>query len=404
MVAANAYGWARILVVDDEPSNARLLTRILERAGYRDVRTTSDARTVVPLFRERRPDVVLMDLHMPHVDGFGLLDALRCEVDHGEIVPVLVITADPSRAARERAHRLGARDYVMKPFDACDIVLRTERLLELRTMYRLLRSRNADLLAELRSSEEGLERAELEMLQRLTETAQYHDGGCDGHTMRVAAMSARLAAELGLEAGDVERVRRAAPLHDLGKVGLRDAILMKAGPLDRREFAAAERHTLIGATILSGSRFPLLRLAEEIALTHHERWDGTGYPRGLKGEDIPLAGRIVAVADVFDALTHARPYKQAWTPETALDEIRSLSGRHFDPAVVGALLRVLGSADAPPRPARRWSLEVPARPAADPAHGAASAAWGGLLHGTGVMAEGPPSTTGRRAPWDPVHA
>ncbi|HUF64572.1 MAG TPA: HD domain-containing phosphohydrolase [Gemmatimonadaceae bacterium] len=339
---------ARVLVADDEPSNARLLSRILERAGFRHVRATSDARTVLPLYRDMQPDVVLLDLHMPHVDGFGLLVAFRHEVPEGELLPVLVITGDPSADARAQAHRLGARDYIVKPFDAADIVMRVERLLELRAVYRQLRTRNEALEREVRDYEDDLEQAQLEMMRRLADTAEHHDGGAEGHTLRVGDLAAGIGAELGLHAADCERLRQAAPLHDVGKVGLRDAILMKPGRLDPAEFEIAERHTLIGATILAGSRFPLMRLAEEIALTHHERWDGKGYPRGLAGEAIPLSGRIVAAADVFDALTHIRPYKPAWSVSAALEELRLQRGRQFDPDVVDALLRMYGVEDAPP--------------------------------------------------------
>lgn len=352
------YRNARVLLADDEPSNARLLTRILERAGFRRIRATSDPRTVLQLKHDLRPDVVLLDLHMPHIDGFDLLSALRADTRYGEAVPVIVITGDPSPDARARAHELGARDYITKPFDPSDIVMRVERALEQRATHRRLRRRNEALEREIRDYEEDLEQAQLEMLRRLAETAEHHDGGAEGHTLRVGALSAAIGEELGLEASDCERLRRAAPLHDVGKVALRDAILLKPGRLDPDELEAAERHTLIGATILAGSRFPLMQLAEEIALTHHERWDGTGYPRGLSGDGIPLSGRIVSAADVFDALTHVRPYKPAWSTAEALLEMRAQRGRQFDPEVVDALLRVFGASDAPPKVSIRRRLEA----------------------------------------------
>jgi putative two-component system response regulator len=341
---------ARIMVADDEPSNARLVMRVLERAGFQGVRATSDSRAVLSLYRELQPDVVVLDLHMPHVDGFDLLNAMREQLEPGEVLHALVLTGDPSLDARARAHELGARDYVMKPFEGADLVMRVERMVELRQMHRQLRAQHAAMLREVRTCTLELEQAELEILERLTETAQFHDGASEGHTRRVGELAANLARELNVREEDAARLRRAAPLHDVGKIGLRDAILLKPGPLDRAEFSLAERHTLIGATILSGSRFAMLRLAEEIALTHHERWDGTGYPRGLRAEQIPLCGRIVAVADVFDALTHARPYKAAWPLVRTLDEMRRQRGHQFDPDVVGALLRLYDAADAPRRP------------------------------------------------------
>lgn len=350
---------ARILVADDEPSNARLVVRVLERAGFRGVRATSDPRVVLSLYNEIQPDVVVLDLHMPHMDGFDLLSAIRQQLEPGDVLPVLVLTGDPSLDARARAHELGARDYVMKPFEGADLVMRVERMAELRLVHRRLRTQHEIMLREVRTYMHELEQAELEILERLTDTTQFHDGASEGHTQRVGELAANLARELNVREDDAARLRRAAPLHDVGKIGLRDAILLKPGPLDRAEFSLAERHTLIGATILAGSRFAMLRLAEEIALTHHERWDGTGYPRGLRGEEIPLSGRIVAVADVFDALTHARPYKAAWPLERALDEMRRQRGHQFDPDVVGALLRLYDAHDAPPRP------EGPTRPLCD---------------------------------------
>jgi putative nucleotidyltransferase with HDIG domain len=175
----------------------------------------------------------------------------------------------------------------------------------------------------------------------LARAADFRDEVSYGHTTRVGELAARIAARLGYTAVEVDQIRIAARLHDIGKIGLSDSILLKPGPLAPAEFLAQEKHTLIGANILSGSRFPILRLAEEIALTHHESWDGSGYPRGLRGENIPIGGRIVAVADVFDALTHARPYKTAWRLDDAVDEIKHQSGTKFDPSVVKAFLHVV---------------------------------------------------------------
>jgi putative two-component system response regulator len=194
-----------------------------------------------------------------------------------------------------------------------------------------------------REAEKAVAAAQVEILERLALAAEYRDDDTGEHTRRVGKTAAAIAATIGLAADEVELLRRAAPLHDVGKIAIPDAILRKPGRLTGEEFEEIKQHTVKGAAMLAGRGFPLLDLAERIALTHHERWDGHGYPHGLAGEAIPLAGRIVAVADVFDALTHERVYKEAWPVEQALEEIRTQAGRQFDPDVVEAFLSTYGT-------------------------------------------------------------
>jgi putative two-component system response regulator len=196
------------------------------------------------------------------------------------------------------------------------------------------------LSARFEERSRELEDARIEILDRLARACEMREQGTLGHGQRVAALAAEIAVALGWSAESVDHLRKAAALHDIGKIGVDDSILLKPGPLAESEFEAQTRHTILGAAILSGSRFPVLRMAEEVALTHHERWDGCGYPAAIAGDDIPLSGRIVAVADVFDALTHQRPYKKAWTPEEAVAQIRADAGSRYDPVVVAAFLRV----------------------------------------------------------------
>ena len=321
---------ANILIVDDEKANIRLLEMILNHAGYVSVHSTTDSRQALDLFREVKPDLVLLDLTMPHLDGFAVMQQLQPEMA-GNFVPILVLTADATFATKHKALKEGARDFLTKPLDDTEVLLRINNLLETRFHSVLLESRVSERTREL-------ENAQLETLQRLALAAEYRDDDTGLHTKRVGSTAGILAGLLDLEPVTVELIHRAAPLHDVGKIGIADAILLKAGKLTDVEFATMKQHTTIGANMLSGSTSPWLNMAEIIALTHHERWDGRGYPQGLCGNDIPIVGRIVAVADVFDALTHQRPYKEPWSIEAAAAEIKSQCGKHFDERVVEAFM------------------------------------------------------------------
>jgi putative two-component system response regulator len=334
---------ARILIIDDVESNVRLLARLLARAGYRHVATTTDARNAIEAYRVEQPHLVLMDLRMPHVDGFALLQQMHDLAPSDEVVPVLVITADAAPESRLRANLLGAADYLIKPYLLEEVVLRVDALLELRAHAQ----QGFRAIAELQQAVQGgftswANDTQEVALRRLTEASAHWDSMTEGHPDRVGELTADLAAELGLPIEMIDALRQVAPLHDIGKSAIPVEILEKPGALTAEEMAVAQRHAAIGALILSGSPFPLFRLAAEVAVSHHERWDGTGYPRRLSGTNIPLVGRIVAVADVFDALTHRRAYKSAWTAEQALEEIIAQRKKHFDPRVVDALIGVLG--------------------------------------------------------------
>jgi len=329
---------ARILVVDDQDPNLRLLEAILRRAGYTNLLCLADSREVTTQFVEFQPDLILLDLHMPHQDGFAVLGGLGSLIPPGSYLPVLVLTADITAEAKQRALSGGAKDFLTKPFDPVEVVLRSQNLLETRYLHRELQDQNRVLEERVRERTQQLEEAHHEILERLAVAAEFRDDETGQHIKRVGHMSAVLARNLGLPQDQVELIERAAPLHDVGKIGIPDHILRKPGPLTPEEFEVIKAHAAIGARILSGGRFPLLRMAEEIALTHHERWDGTGYPQGLTGEAIPLSGRIVALADAFDAIISLRPYKGAQRIEEAITTIAAGAGTQFDPRVVDAFL------------------------------------------------------------------
>ncbi len=330
---------ARILIIDDEPGNVELLRRVLGRAGFQKLDSTNDPREAATLYVQTRPDLILLDLHMPHMDGLAVMDQLN-QIVEASYLPILMLTGDVTPEARRDALSRGAKDFVNKPFNPDEVLLRIGILLETRFLYLQIQSHNQMLEAKVRERTRELESAQIEIIERLARAAEFRDDNTGQHTERVGSMAAQLARELGLPDAQVSLIRRAAPLHDVGKIGIPDSILLKLGKLTPAEFELVKTHTSIGAKILSGSRFALLRLAEEIAFSHHERWDGTGYA-GLSGDRIPLVGRIVTVADVFDALTQKRPYKPAWPLEEAVAEIDRQRGRQFDPDVVEAFLRII---------------------------------------------------------------
>lgn len=328
---------SKILIVDDEPPNVALLEDILRRRGYDDILTATDARRVLPLLSAFEPDLILLDLHMPFLDGHEVLRQIRSRTPEEEYLPVLVLTGDNTGPAKQAALSHGAQDFLSKPCDPLEVCLRTENLLRTRWLHRRLRQHSQALEETVRQRTQDLEESRQQILERLALAAEFRDDATGAHTRRVGETSAALARGLGLPDDRVALIRRAAPLHDLGKIGIPDGILLKPGKLTPDEYRIMQTHTVIGAKIQSGSRVPLLQMAEEIALTHHERWDGSGYA-GLAGELIPLSGRIVAVADVFDALLHRRPYKPAYALDRALTAIREGAGSHFDPRVVEAFV------------------------------------------------------------------
>ncbi len=334
-VADKPLEQARILVVDDALENVTLLARILKQAGYTNVTTTTASSEVLALVARTTPDLVVMDLHMPDPDGFELLHLLGAGRDESWF-QVLVLTADDSPAIKERALASGAADFLTKPFNRVEALLRIRNLLKVEMLELELRSQAHELEKRVYERTAELSNARMEILERLAIAAEFRDDATGEHAQRVGRTAALVGGGLGFSSEQIDLIRHAAPLHDIGKIGVPDGILLKPGSLDSEELAQMRQHTTMGASILSGSGSPVLRLGEEIALSHHECWDGSGYPLGLEGEAIPRSGQVVAIADVFDALTHDRPYKSAWPVAEALSEIEHQRGRQFDPRVIDA--------------------------------------------------------------------
>jgi putative two-component system response regulator len=354
---------ARILIVDDEPANVQLLERILRRGGFTNLLGISDARRVLAVHSEFGPDLVMLDLHMPYLDGFMVMDQIVRRGDPAAFDPILVLTADVRREVKERALSAGAKDFLTKPVDATEVLLRVRNLLETRALQQSVRDQNRVLEERVQERTRELSEAYLDTVQRLARAGEYRDDVTGSHAQRVGETAGLLALALGMPEDEVKLIRNAAPLHDIGKIGIPDSILQNEGPLTPEEFEEMKNHTTIGVGILSGSRSGVLQLAEEIALYHHERWDGGGY-MGLKGTAIPLSARIVSVSDALDALTHGRPYRTADTVDDALTEIERESGKQFDPRVVQALLRLYGDRSGRPEgaPASSGGSRGPGEP------------------------------------------
>lgn len=333
---------AKILVIDDTEANLHLAKQVLNMAGYTDVRTMQDPRLAVDAITINGPDLVLLDLHMPYLDGYEVLEKVQRKSDPDAFLPILVCSSDTSSEARERALKLGANDFILKPYDKTEMLLRVRNFIRMRFMHQALYDENALLEARVQRRTQELMQARAEALDCLARALEYRDDATGGHTKRVGDMSARIAEAMHLDEYDVEMIRIAAPLHDLGKIGISDQLLLKEGVYTDEERAVMQKHTLLGETIIGNCMSPVLQEVKEIALHHHEKWDGTGYPHGLRGTQIPIACRIVALADIYDALTHTRPYKTAWSKEDAIKEIRRLRGTHFDPEVVDAFLGIYG--------------------------------------------------------------
>ena len=323
----------RILMADDDEGVLHVLTRLMEREGLGEVHAISDSRRVLPAYFELRPDIVLLDVEMPRLDGLSVLKQIRSRQAPTEFLPIIVISGKVDPTLRVEALRSGATDFIAKPFDLQEVTLRVREALRTRDLTISLEDRIADRTEKLKA-------AESEAVRRLAMIAELRDYADGEHPKRVGDTSASIAAEMGFSETWVELVRAAAPLHDIGKIAIPEEILLKPGTLTLEEFDIIQSHTTLGARLLGGSDTEVFQLAEEIALYHHENYDGTGYTPGLAGEAIPVVARIVSVADVFDALTHDRPYKRAWTWDEAVQWITEQSGRKFDAMVVDAFREV----------------------------------------------------------------
>jgi putative two-component system response regulator len=332
----------KILVVDDEDRNLRLMKLLLTSFGY-DVLTASNGEEALEMVHDIPPDVILLDVMMPKMDGFEVAKQLKRE-EETKIIPIVMVTALNGVEDRVKALEAGADDFLNKPVDKTELRARVKSLVKVKAYNDHMQNYQKELEAEvakrtiqLRQALKKLKEASLESIFHLCRAAEYKDENTGDHIKRMSHYASAVARKMGLNKQTVEDLLYTAPMHDAGKIGIPDHILLKPSKLNNKEWETMKQHTLVGAQILAGSGAKFIKLAEIIALTHHERWDGSGYPKGLKGSKIPLIGRIAAIADVFDALTSKRPYRmKPFSLEEAFSYIKEGRGRHFDPKVVDA--------------------------------------------------------------------
>ncbi len=328
----------QIVIIDDVEANLLLLRHFITQLGEaHEVRAYTDPEQALAHCQALAPDLVIVDYMMPQLDGVEFIRRFRAIPGRADI-PLLMVTANDEMDVRYRALEGGANDFLTKPLDRIEFKARMRNMLALRANQKRLEDRASWLAEEVLKATDEIVRRERETILRLSRAAEFRDPETGDHIQRMAHYSWMIAVRLGLPLEQQQLILEAAPMHDVGKVGIPDHILLKPGKLDEAEFAIMKQHPVIGHSILSGSSSPLLQMASDIALSHHEKYDGSGYPLGLKADAIPVVGRIVAVADVFDALTSARPYKPAWDMERAVQLLRDQRGLHFDPACVDAFL------------------------------------------------------------------
>ncbi len=337
MLPASEILQGRILIVDDQSANVLLLEKMLSGAGYVSVTSTTHPDEVCGLHQQNHYDLILLDLQMPIMSGFQVMEGLR-KIEPDGYLPVLVITAQPGH--KLRALESGAKDFVTKPFDRSEVLLRVRNMLEVRLLNRELRKYSEELEQRVQARTADLQANYLETVLALIRAAEHKDEDTGLHVRRIGHYSRELAGMLGLDAQCRDQIFCASPMHDVGKIGIPDNILQKPGALTPEDWSIMKAHTVMGAKILGAGKSPYLRMGAEIALHHHERWDGGGYPHGIGGEIIPVVARIVNICDIYDALRSKRPYKSALDHLAVVDILTHGNGRtepkHFDPAVFSA--------------------------------------------------------------------
>src|SRR4030042_1092985 len=330
-----------ILVVDDQPQNIELLEAHLVPQGYEIIKAANGEEALEKL-SGNQTDLILLDVMMPGRDGFEVTRRIRQDANN-RLLPIILVTALRETEDRVKGIEAGCDDFISKPVDKMDLLARVQSLLKVKDYNDLMSNYRKELESEvtrrteeLKHAFERIKAASLDTIYRLSIASEYKDENTGAHIKRMTRYSAAVAKCMGLDESAIETILYAAPMHDLGKIGIPDMILMKPAKLDSMEWEIMKQHTIIGAKILKGSDAEFIKLGETIAQYHHEKWDGSGYPNSLKGIEIPIAGRIAAIADVFDALTSKRPYKEPFSVDKSLAIIREGRGSHFDPDVVDA--------------------------------------------------------------------
>lgn len=324
------YANARILLIDDDTTNNILVENILQNHGFKQIKSIADSRLAVDTFLDYNPELILLDLEMPHINGFEVYRQIQklCKRD---ILPIIMVTAKNDHKSKAQAMTLGVQYFIEKPIDKTELMVRVQNILHIGWLNNQAAQKN-------KLAEEKV-RIENSMIETLLLSIKFRDQETGDHVNRVSALVYMLSKDIGLTEDQADKLAEASKLHDIGKIGIPDNILGKEGELSDEEWKIMKNHTLIGESILSVSGSDILRLASTIARTHHENWDGSGYPAGLAGNNIPIGGRLTAFADVFDVLMSDRPYKEAWDFESTVQYLKEESGKKFDPEIVNAFTK-----------------------------------------------------------------
>ena len=332
---------SNILIVDDNAANIALLENLLEDEGYEEYTSTTDPRTVLNLCQEEDFDLILLDIRMPHMTGIEVMQELGKHLPGSQYLPILVLTAQLDKETRSQALSLGAKDFLTKPFQHWEALLRIRNLLEMRYHFKQQISRGDVLEKEVAERTKEIRSIQLQIVRRLGMAGEFRDNETGAHVIRMSRISEIIARGAGLDEKTCELILHSSTMHDVGKIGIPDNILLKPGKFTEEEWQIMKSHTEIGTQIIGDYPADIFWMGSTIARCHHEKWDGSGYPAGLKGEDIPIAARIAAISDVFDALLSSRPYKDPWPLDKALDVIKESSGSHFDPDLVDVFFNSL---------------------------------------------------------------
>ena len=333
---------SRILIVDDNMANIALLENLLEEEGFEDFTSTTDPRSVVRLCLAGGYDLLLLDIRMPRMSGFEIMEELNRCLDRQQRFPIIVLTAQLDAETRRRALSLGANDFLTKPFELWEAILRIKNQLKTQYLFKQQLQRGNLLEKEVAIRTREIHDVQLEIVRRLGMAGEFRDNETGAHVVRMSRISELIARGAGMDERTCSLLLHASAMHDVGKIGIPDHILLKPAGLTPEEWKIMQSHTTIGEKIIGSYPSPLITMATEIARSHHEKWDGSGYPDGLHGEEIPIAARIAAISDVFDALLSVRPYKDPWPLDDVLDLMKNESGAHFDPQLVVIFFDHLG--------------------------------------------------------------
>ncbi|MBF0483497.1 MAG: response regulator [Candidatus Omnitrophica bacterium] len=331
---------SNIMLVDDDPVSITLIRQILKKNGFANIHAITDPRKAEELYEKIKPELLILDLNMPEISGLDIIKKLKLTYAD-DYLPILILTSDDDKKLRQISLDSGAKDFVNKPYDNNEVISRSRNIIEVRLLNQQIKNTNVILEQKVKERTHELSETQMDLIDRLSKAMEFRDTETGMHILRMSHYSYALAKAIGLSPEECDTILSASPLHDIGKIGIPDNILLKPAKLTPEEFEIMKGHATIGGNLLAGSKSHLLQVAHDIALSHHEKWDGSGYPQKSNGIQIPLSGRICCIADVFDALTSKRPYKEPWSIEKTIEELKKGKGIHFDPVLIDKFLEIM---------------------------------------------------------------